>query len=105
MSDELPKIGSRWRKRVWIDGRRDWNENRRIGVGRYAPNRMTKNVIEILSLVRYHDSEGEEKICFAYVVREAAKRKPNGIREYRVDNIGFITPEKLNHCWREEVSE
>ena len=105
MSDDLPKIGSRWRLRVWIEGRRDWNENRRIGKGRYAPNRMTKNVIEIVSVAQFENSKGEEEIYLVYVVRASAGRNRNGYNKYRLDNIGFISPERLDYCWREEVSE
>lgn len=107
MSDEItiPKVGSRWRLRLWLNGTYDYAKDRYRADGRYAPNRMTNNVIEILSVVRFHDSEGEEQITLAYVVREAAGRNRNGYRKYRVNDIGFIKPELLDYCWREEVSE
>jgi|SaaInlV_125m_DNA_1040241.scaffolds.fasta_scaffold41028_3 hypothetical protein len=105
MSIELtiPKVGSRWRLRMWLDGTYDYAKNSYRADGKYAPNRTTNNVIEIVSAVRYHDSKDEEQNCFVYVVRKAAGRDRH--RKYRVNEIGFISAETLNHCWREEVSE
>jgi len=104
MSDELPKIGSRWRLRTWLSGTYDYATHRYRADGRYAPNRMTNNVIEIVSVVQFENSKGEEEIYLVYVVREAA-RQTRGYRKYKVDDIGFTDSKTLDYCWREEVSE
>ena len=102
MMINLPAVGSRWRQRMWLRGPYDWKKDD-YGPGRYAPNRMTNNVIEIISVVKFKDSEGEEAIVLVYIVREASGRNRNGYRKYRVDDISWMTPEALDAGgWREE---
>ncbi|MDC3217828.1 hypothetical protein OAT94_02500 [Schleiferiaceae bacterium] len=115
MSDELPKIGSRWRERQWIRGRWDYTKNRRIGTSGYAPNRMSNHVIQILCINPYitplwekaleegrHPKEDLPNIV--YVVVEGNKNN-NPNKPYGLGYVSYMSLRKLKEAYREDKGD
>lgn len=107
MSDDLPKIGSRWRERQWI--------RRPKGNSGYAPNRMSNHVIQILCYNPYITplwekalEEGpltkEDLPNIVYVVVEGNKNN-NPNRPYGLGYVSYLSLNRLKEQYREEVSE
>jgi len=107
MSDDLPKIGSRWRERQWI--------YRRKGKIGYAPNRMSNHVIQILCYNPYITPQWEKALeegrlaeedrqSIVYVVVEGNKRN-NLNRGYGLGKVKCLSLNQLKERYREEVSE
>tara|TARA_R110000824_G_scaffold218690_2_gene405417 strand:+ start:2876 stop:3160 length:285 start_codon:yes stop_codon:yes gene_type:complete len=90
-----PPVGSRWRKRMWIEGRYDYKTNSYPNAG-FAPNRMSNSVLEILC---YHPFVSPD-CMIAFWVQLGGRDK----RNYRIGEIRVLTLEELERSYREEVT-
>jgi len=93
VDNDLPAIGSRWRQRMWMNGPYDW-EKHSYKSGKYAPNRMTNNVLEILAHHTSIDPNDPQIVAFWVQV--------GGSSRYRIGEITVLGLDNLKHIYREE---